>query len=60
VQPGPCIRRSPRCSHALHSAVTPISPDRPAGSMSIVHDFHDINSLDCLMTTAYIIEQAVG
>jgi hypothetical protein len=28
--------------------------------MNIIHDFHDIYSLDCLMPMAYIMYQAVG
>jgi hypothetical protein len=28
--------------------------------MNIIHDFHDIYSLDCLMPTTYILYQAVG
>jgi hypothetical protein len=28
--------------------------------MNIFHDIDDINSLDCLMMDAYIINQAVG
>jgi hypothetical protein len=28
--------------------------------MNIIHDFHDNNSLDRLIRTAYIINQAVG
>jgi hypothetical protein len=28
--------------------------------MNIIHDFHDIYSLDCLMPTTYIFYQAVG
>jgi hypothetical protein len=28
--------------------------------MRIIHDFHDIYSLDCLINAAYIIYQAVG
>jgi hypothetical protein len=28
--------------------------------MNIMHDFHDIYSLDCLMPTTYILYQAVG
>jgi hypothetical protein len=28
--------------------------------MNIIHDFHDIYSLDCLISAAYIIYQAVG
>jgi hypothetical protein len=36
-------------------------PDSAAVSyMNIIHAFHDNNSLDCLMMTAYILNQAVG
>jgi hypothetical protein len=28
--------------------------------MNIIHDFHDIYSLDCLINAAYILYQAVG
>jgi hypothetical protein len=50
-------------SRVLALSSYPLSnhPDSPALSyMNIIHAFHDNNSLDCLITRAYINNQAVG
>jgi|SRR6266508_1345125 len=57
---------SPHRTRAWGVFFAPISPsnrrtDYEAGSsMRIIHDFHDIYSLDCLIPMTYIIYQAVG
>jgi hypothetical protein len=45
---------------ASHMVSNHHTDSEPGSSMSIIHDFHDIYSLDCLISAAYIIYQAVG